>query len=144
NSRLDTLQAAILIEKLAILEDEMIARQKVAQRYRDGLHNVVKVAHVPEGRRSAWAQYAIETPHRDELKAHLQSLGIPSVIYYVKPLHQQVAYNQYPRTPKGLPVSESLPERILCLPMHPYLSNQDQDRIINAISDFIAARTAQA
>jgi len=144
NSRLDTLQAAILIEKLAILEDEMVARQKVAQRYRDGLHNVVKVAHVPEGRRSAWAQYAIETPHRDELKAHLQSLGIPSVIYYVKPLHQQVAYNQYPRTPKGLPVSESLPERILCLPMHPYLSNQDQDRIINAISDFIAARTAQA
>src|SRR6185312_16642507 len=58
NSRLDTLQAAILIEKLAILEDEMVARQKVAQRYRDGLHNVVKVAHVPEGRRSAWAQYA--------------------------------------------------------------------------------------
>ncbi|MEP9370953.1 DegT/DnrJ/EryC1/StrS aminotransferase family protein [Mesorhizobium sp. KR1-2] len=144
NSRLDTLQAAILIEKLAILEDEMEARQKVAQRYRDGLHNVVKVAHVPEGRRSAWAQYAIETPYRDELKAHLQSLGIPSVIYYVKPLHQQVAYNHYPRTPKGLPVSESLPERILCLPMHPYLSNQDQDRIIDAISDFIAARTAQA
>ncbi len=144
NSRLDTLQAAILIEKLAILEDEMVARQKVAQRYRDGLHNVVKVAHAPESRRSAWAQYAIETPHRDELKAHLQSLGIPSVIYYVKPLHQQVAYNHYPRTPKGLPVSESLPERILCLPMHPYLSNQDQDRIINAISDFIAARTAQA
>lgn len=144
NSRLDTLQAAILIEKLAILEDEMVARQKVAQRYRDGLHNVVKVAHVPEGRRSTWAQYAIETPHRDELKAHLQSLGIPSVIYYVKPLHQQVAYNHYPRTPKGLPVSETLPERILCLPMHPYLSNQDQDRIINAISDFIAARTAQA
>ncbi|MEP9397139.1 DegT/DnrJ/EryC1/StrS aminotransferase family protein [Mesorhizobium sp. KR2-14] len=144
NSRLDTLQAAILIEKLAILEDEMVARQKVAQRYRDGLHNVVKVAHVPEGRRSAWAQYAIETPHRDVLKAHLQSLGIPSVIYYVKPLHQQVAYNHYPRTPKGLPVSETLPERILCLPMHPYLSNQDQDRIIDAISDFIAARTAQA
>ncbi|MDH6230135.1 dTDP-4-amino-4,6-dideoxygalactose transaminase [Mesorhizobium soli] len=144
NSRLDTLQAAILIEKLAILEDEMIARQKVAQRYRDGLHNVVKVAHVPEGHRSAWAQYAIETPHRDELKAHLQSLGIPSVIYYVKPLHQQVAYNSYPRTPKGLPVSEGLPERILCLPMHAYLTAEDQDRIVNAISDFLASKTAQA
>ncbi|PSJ61662.1 DegT/DnrJ/EryC1/StrS family aminotransferase [Pseudaminobacter soli (ex Li et al. 2025)] len=144
NSRLDTLQAAILIEKLAILEDEMIARQKVAQRYRDGLHNVVKVAHVPEGHRSAWAQYAIETPYRDELKAHLQSLGIPSVIYYVKPLHQQVAYNRYPRTPKGLPVSEGLPERILCLPMHAYLTAEDQDRIVNAISDFIASKTAQA
>jgi len=144
NSRLDTLQAAILIEKLAILEDEMEARQKVAQRYRDGLHNVVKVAHVPEGHRSAWAQYAIETPHRDELKAHLQTLGIPTVIYYVKPLHLQDAYKHYPRTPKGLPVSEGLPERILCLPMHPYLSAEDQDRIITTISDFLASRQAQA
>jgi len=143
NSRLDTLQAAILIEKLAILEDEMIARQKVAQRYRDGLHNVVKVAHVPEGHRSAWAQYAIETPHRDALKAHLQEKGIPSVIYYVKPLHQQVAYRDYPVAPGGLPVSEALPTRILCLPMHAYLSAEDQDRIISTISDFIASKSAQ-
>jgi dTDP-4-amino-4,6-dideoxygalactose transaminase len=143
NSRLDTLQAAILIEKLAILEDEMEARQKVAQRYRDGLHNVVKVAQVPEGSRSAWAQYAIETPHRDALKAHLQEQGIPTVIYYVKPLHQQVAYAQYPLAPGGLPVSEALPARILCLPMHPYLTTQDQDRIIAAISDFVAALPAR-
>ncbi|SFT95855.1 DegT/DnrJ/EryC1/StrS aminotransferase family protein [Mesorhizobium sp. YR577] len=143
NSRLDTLQAAILIEKLAILEDEMIARQKVAQRYRDGLHNVVKVAHVPQGHRSAWAQYAIETPHRDALKAHLQEKGIPSVIYYVKPLHQQVAYRDYPVAPGGLPVSEALPTRILCLPMHAYLSAEDQDRIISTISDFIASKSAQ-
>jgi len=143
NSRLDTLQAAILIEKLAILEDEMIARQKVAQRYRDGLHNVVKVAHVPQDHRSAWAQYAIETPHRDALKAHLQEKGIPSVIYYVKPLHQQVAYKDYPQAPDGLPVSEALPTRILCLPMHAYLSAEDQDRIIGTISDFIASKSAQ-
>ncbi len=143
NSRLDTLQAAILIEKLAILEDEMIARQKVAQRYRDGLHNVVKVAHVPQGHRSAWAQYAIETPHRDALKAHLQEKGIPSVIYYVKPLHQQVAYKDYPVAPGGLPVSEALPTRILCLPMHPYLSAEDQDRIISTISDFLASKSTQ-
>ncbi|NGN40533.1 DegT/DnrJ/EryC1/StrS aminotransferase family protein [Mesorhizobium sp. CGMCC 1.15528] len=143
NSRLDTLQAAILIEKLAILEDEMVARQKVAQRYRDGLHNVVKVAHVPQGHRSAWAQYAIETPHRDALKAHLQEKGIPSVIYYVKPLHQQVAYKDYPQAPSGLPVSEALPTRILCLPMHAYLSAEDQDRIISTISDFIASKSAQ-
>jgi dTDP-4-amino-4,6-dideoxygalactose transaminase len=143
NSRLDTLQAAILIEKLAILEDEMVARQKVAQRYRDGLHNVVKVAHVPEGHRSAWAQYAIETPHRDALKAHLQEKGIPSVIYYVKPLHRQVAYKDYPVAPGGLPVSEALPTRILCLPMHAYLSAEDQDRIISTISDFIASKSAQ-
>ncbi|MFU0506429.1 DegT/DnrJ/EryC1/StrS family aminotransferase [Pseudaminobacter sp. NGMCC 1.201702] len=143
NSRLDTLQAAILIEKLAILEDEMEARRKVAQRYRDGLHNVVKTAVMPEASRSAWAQYAIETSHRDALKAHLQAQGIPTVIYYVKPLHQQVAYNRYPVAPGGLPVSESLPGRILCLPMHPYLTTDDQDRVIAAISDFIAAQSAK-
>jgi dTDP-4-amino-4,6-dideoxygalactose transaminase len=71
--------------------------------------------------------------NRDGLKAHLQSRGIPSVIYYVKPLHSQVAYRNFPRTPLGLPVSESLPERILCLPMHPYLSETDQDLIIAAV-----------
>ena len=144
NSRLDTLQAAILIEKLAILEDEMIARQKVAQRYSEGLRGVVKVPHIPSGNRSAWAQYAIEPPERDALKAHLQAEGIPSVIYYVKPLHQQVAYRDYPRTPGGLPVSEELPSRILCLPMHPYLGEADQDRIIAAIRDFIEAAEARA
>jgi dTDP-4-amino-4,6-dideoxygalactose transaminase len=144
NSRLDTLQAAILIEKLAILEDEMVARQAVAERYRGALHNLVKTPHVPEGSRSAWAQYAIETPYRDELKAHLQAQGIPSVIYYVKPLHQQVAYRHYPVAPGGLPVSESLPKRILCLPMHPYLTVEDQDRIVGAIRSFIETKTAQA
>jgi dTDP-4-amino-4,6-dideoxygalactose transaminase len=144
NSRLDTLQAAILIEKLAILEDEMVARQAVAQRYRGALHNLVKTAHVPEGSRSAWAQYAIETLYRDELKAYLQERGIPTVIYYVKPLHQQVAYRHYPVAPGGLSVSEELPKRILCLPMHPYLTIEDQDRIVGAIRSFIEMKTAQA
>jgi dTDP-4-amino-4,6-dideoxygalactose transaminase len=144
NSRLDTLQAAILIEKLAILEDEMVARQAVAQRYRGALHNLVKTAHIPEGSRSAWAQYAIETPYRDELKVYLQERGIPTVIYYVKPLHQQVAYRHYPVAPGGLPVSEELPKRILCLPMHPYLTVEDQDRIVGAIRSFVEAKTAQA
>jgi dTDP-4-amino-4,6-dideoxygalactose transaminase len=143
NSRLDTIQAAILIEKLAILEEEMIARNRIAQRYSNGLGNVVKVPFIPEGSRSAWAQYAIETPDRDALKAHLQTLGIPTVIYYVKPLHQQSAYKHFPRTPTGLPVSEGLPERILCLPMHPYLSESDQDRIIDAIRSFVSERASR-
>ena len=75
-----------------------------------GCGDVVKTARVPDGSRSAWAQYAIETPNRDALKAHLQEKGIPSVIYYVKPLHQQVAYRDFPRAPGGLPVSEALPD----------------------------------
>lgn len=137
NSRLDTLQAAILIEKLAILEDEMEKRQVVARRYNEGLRGIVKVPEIPADSRSAWAQYAIETPRRDALKAHLQQAGIPSVIYYVKPLHQQPAYSMYPTAPGGLAVSEELPSRILCLPMHPYLSAGDQDRVIDTIADFI-------
>lgn len=137
NSRLDTLQAAILIEKLAILEDEMEKRQQVALRYNNGLRGTVKVPEIIDGSRSAWAQYAIETPRRDELKAHLQQAGIPSVIYYVKPLHLQPAYSQYQSSPTGMAISEELPSRILCLPMHPYLSNEDQDRIIATIKEFI-------
>ncbi|MBB2971299.1 DegT/DnrJ/EryC1/StrS aminotransferase family protein [Mesorhizobium sp. RMAD-H1] len=136
NSRLDTIQAAILIEKLAILEDEMEARQVVAKRYAEGLKDVVKVPHTPSGYRSAWAQYSIESENRDGLKAHLTAAGIPSVIYYVKPLHQQTAYKHYGQAPGGLPVSEALPERILSLPMHPYLAKDDQDRIIDAIRAF--------
>ncbi len=144
NSRLDTIQAAILIEKLAILEEEMDARRKVAARYADGLGDIVKAAANPDQGRSAWAQYAIETPKRDGLKAHLQEKGIPSVIYYVKPLHTQVAYRDFPRTPTGLAVSEGLPQRILCLPMHPYLSEDDQDRIIETIRNYIGSNSVAA
>jgi dTDP-4-amino-4,6-dideoxygalactose transaminase len=142
NSRLDTLQAAILIEKLAILEDEMEARDVVARRYAAGLGDVVKVAQVPAGSRSAWAQYAIETPERDALKVHLQEKAIPSVIYYVKPLHQQVAYRHFPVAPGGLKISEELPDRILCLPMHPYLGKADQDRIIDTIRNFVGRNSS--
>jgi dTDP-4-amino-4,6-dideoxygalactose transaminase len=138
NSRLDTLQAAILLEKLAILPDEMEARQRVAARYDAGLSPFVKVPRIESGYRSAYAQYAVECDDRDALKAFLQSQGIPSVIYYVKPLHQQVAYSRFPIAPGGLPVSESLPERILCLPMHAYLSDEDQERIIGAVAEFHA------
>ncbi len=139
NSRLDTLQAAILIEKLAILPDEMEARAAVAARYAVGLGDLVKAARPPRHGASAFAQYAIETPMRDALKAQLSANGIPSVIYYVKPLHLQQAYAHYPRTPTGLEVSETLPERILCLPMHPYLKPADQDRVIGEIRRFLEA-----
>lgn len=138
NSRLDTLQAAVLLEKLAILPEEMELRQEVAARYNELLADAVKVPVVPAGNRSAWAQYAIETPARDRVRARLQEEGIPSVVYYEKPLHLQQAYAAYPRTPKGLPVSESLPERILCLPMHPYLARDDQERIARIVRRAVA------
>ncbi|WP_274425029.1 DegT/DnrJ/EryC1/StrS family aminotransferase [Chelativorans sp. YIM 93263] len=137
NSRLDTIQAAILLEKLTLLPEEMDLRQQVANRYAEGLGDVVKVPAVPEGSRSAWAQYAIETPVRDAVRAHLKEAGIPSVVYYEKSLHVQQAYADYPRSPKGLPVSEELPGRIMCLPMHPYLSEKDQDRVITTVRDAV-------
>jgi dTDP-4-amino-4,6-dideoxygalactose transaminase len=139
NSRLDTIQAAILIEKLGILSEEMEERQTVASRSTEGLGDVVKVPSIPRGYRSAWAQYAIETERRDAVRAALKEAGIPSVVYYEKPLHLQKAYEHYPRASAGLPVSETLPNRILCLPMHPYLSKADQDRIIGTIRKAVKA-----
>lgn len=133
NSRLDTLQAAILIEKLAILPDEMDRRQLVAARYAEGLSDVAKVPVIARDFRSAWAQYAIEIDDRDAVRQKLRDAGIPSVVYYERPLHVQKAYKDYPRAPGGLPVSEAVPGRILCLPMHPYLEPADQDRIIEVI-----------
>ena len=94
---------------------------------------MVKVAVTPKGHRSAWAQYAIETEKRDLVRSRLREAGIPSVVYYEKPLHLQKAYDMYAKAPGGLSISESLPHRILCLPMHPYLEEGDQDRVIETI-----------
>ncbi len=139
NSRLDTLQASILIEKLAILEDEMESRSALAANYGDLLSPWVKTPRLAERHRSAWAQYTIETDRRDELKQHLGTEGIPSVIYYVKPLHLQQAYRDYPRAPGGLDVSEELSGRVLSLPMHPYLRRDEQERIAEAFSAFFGS-----
>ncbi|RCL03027.1 MAG: aminotransferase [Candidatus Tokpelaia sp. JSC189] len=139
NSRLDTIQAAILIEKLAILEDEMEKRSHIAARYDKGLKDVVKVPTIPSGCRSAYAQYTIEAENRDELQAHLWEAHIPSVIYYAKPLHLQTAYCRFPCADGGLLVSEKLARRVLSLPMHPYLSYDDQNKVISSIRSFYKA-----
>lgn len=139
NSRLDTIQAAILLEKLTLLPEEVEWRQTVADRYAEGLGDVAKVARTPKGSLSAWAQYAIETDQRDAVRARLTEEGIPSVVYYEKPLHLQTAYAGFARAPGGLPVSEALPGRILCLPMHPYLERSDQDRVIEAVRSVLAS-----
>jgi dTDP-4-amino-4,6-dideoxygalactose transaminase len=137
NSRLDTLQAAILIEKLAIFADEIATRQTVAARYADGLAGVcLSVPSVIEGGVSTWAQYVIEHRDRDGLAAHLRSQGIPTAVYYPVPMHRQAPYAGFPRGPGGLPVSDLKADTVLALPMHPYLSADTQDRIIAAIRAF--------
>lgn len=136
NCRLDTIQAAILIEKLAVFPEEIELRNAVAERYSSHLHNVVETPFIPDGSRSVWAQYTIKTPRRDALAAALKEEGVPTAIYYPKPLHQQTAYKEYPVAPSGLKTSETLAGQVLSLPMHPYLSHDDQDRVIKAVVDF--------
>jgi dTDP-4-amino-4,6-dideoxygalactose transaminase len=134
--RLDTMQAAILLEKLKIFEDEIAARNKVAERYAQGLGNVVTVPHLAGGCTSVWAQYTIRLPKgcdRDGFAAALKSQGIPTAIYYAKSVHQQTAYRQFPVADGGLPVSESLSGDVISLPMHAYLDEPTQDRIIKAV-----------
>src|ERR1019366_4701877 len=134
--RLDTMQAAILIEKLKIFEDEIAARNKVAERYAQGLGNVVTVPRVASGSTSVWAQYTIRLPDgsdRDGFAATLRAQGIPTAIYYPKSMHQQTAYRDFPVADGGLPASERLSDDVISLPMHAYLDEPTQDRIIKAV-----------
>jgi len=141
-ARLDTMQAAILIEKLKIFEDEIAARNAVADRYARGLGNVVGVPHLAPGCTSVWAQYTIRLPEgtdRDGFAAALKAKGVPTAIYYPKSLHQQTAYCGFPVADGGLPVSESLCSQVISLPMHAYLDAPTQDRIIAAVRDAVSA-----
>ncbi|MGD9615085.1 MAG: DegT/DnrJ/EryC1/StrS family aminotransferase [Alphaproteobacteria bacterium] len=141
NARLDTMQAVVLLEKLAIFVDEIAARDRIAARYNALLGDVVTVPEVPDGLTSVWAQYTVRLPagsDRDALAARLKSAGIPTAVYYPKPLHTQTAYREYPRAGNGLPVSEQLSAEVLSLPMHPYLDEATQDRIAAAVKNAIA------
>ena len=137
NSRLDAMQAAILSEKLKIYPDELEKRDAIAKRYNKGLaKHVRQVPSVIKGGFSNWAQYTIEHDNRDALAAHLKTKGVPTAIYYPIPIHMQDVYSVYPKAPGGLPVTETIRNRVLSLPMHPYLSTADQEAIIDAIRGF--------
>jgi dTDP-4-amino-4,6-dideoxygalactose transaminase len=135
NSRLDTIQAAILIEKLRIFPEEIRRRNEVAQRYNAGLANVAEVPRVLADCVSTWAQYTIRVARgrRADLAAALNAQGIPTAIYYPKPLHQQLAYHHYPVAGNGLAVTETIAHEVISLPMHPYLEPDVQDQIISAV-----------
>jgi dTDP-4-amino-4,6-dideoxygalactose transaminase len=141
NSRLDTLQAAILIEKLAIFADEIDKRNVIAERYAQGLKGHVRsTPAVIEGGVSTWAQYTIEVDDRDGLAAHLKREGVPTAVYYPIPIHSQAIYSAYPLGPGGLPVSEAKAKTVISLPMHPYLEPATQDDIISKIRAFNGAK----
>lgn len=133
NGRLDTLQAAILLAKFEIFEEEIQLRQDVAERYNRGLKEMVTVPLVKEYNVSAWAQYSILHPRRDNIMARLKENGIPTAIYYPKPLHLQLAFGNLSCGKGDFPVSEKIADRIFSLPFHPYLSEEDQKRIFELI-----------
>jgi dTDP-4-amino-4,6-dideoxygalactose transaminase len=133
NSRLDTIQAAILIEKLKIFEDEIEQRNVVAKRYTNAFagSNRIVTPHVVQGAVSTWAQYTLQVENRAKFQADLKAAGVPTAVYYPIPLSKQKAYAHYPATPT--PVSEALSQRVVSLPMHPYLDAATQVRVISAV-----------
>lgn len=133
NGRIDTIQAAILLAKFEIFEEEIKLRQEVAQRYSEGLKDYVKIPYVKEHNISAWAQYSIMHPQRDKIINNLKDNGIPTAIYYPKPLHLQEAFAYLKHKAGDFPVCEAVAKEIFSLPMHPYLEGKDQEKIISLI-----------
>lgn len=144
NSRLDSIQAAVLLEKLKIFLEEICERQGVADRYNAALRDVAAVPDLIGDVTSVWAQYTLRIESRDRVQATLKDSGIPSVIYYPVPLHRQPAFAHCPVAPGGCPASEALSGKVLSLPMHPYLSREDQDRVIAAFRQAVAAPGSHA
>lgn len=142
NGRLDTFQAAILLEKLKIFPSELLFRQQVAAKYNEGLEEIVGVPRVIEGATSAWAQYTIRLPksaRRAALMNRLKETGIPTMVYYVKPLHLQTAYRHYLTATGGvLPVCEVLSEEVLSLPMSGYVEDEEIKHIIETLRTLCA------
>ena len=135
NGRLDTIQAAILMEKLEIFPDEIVARDRIAARYSAALDEMAIVPRIVAGATSVWAQYTLrlQGQDRDAVVTMLAAEGVPTAIYYPLPLHRQQAYRHFPVAGNGLPVSDRLARDVLSLPMHPYLDEADQDRVVAAL-----------
>ncbi|MDH3413924.1 MAG: DegT/DnrJ/EryC1/StrS family aminotransferase [Gammaproteobacteria bacterium] len=137
NARMDTLQAAILLPKLRVFEAELERRQVVAQAYDEALKDLATTPLIPAGCRSAWAQYSILVDDRDALAERLREAGIPSAIYYQAPLYQMPVYRSLDYGKGACPEAEAVCERILSLPMHPYLTAEAQQRIVWGMAEFL-------
>ena len=135
NGRLDTLQAAVLLSKMTIFDDELPRRNRVAERYNAALAGTVVTPVVREDRSSVWAQYCILSDEREDLLEHLKAQGVPTAVYYPKPLHLQDAYKDLGYRKGDFPKTEYAAERIFSLPMHPYLDAETQDYIIAAFEE---------
>jgi len=137
--RLDTIQAAILSCKLSVFDAEMRARQSIADTYTRELSGCVMTPQVPPGYQSAWAQYTIRSDKRDRIREHLTQRGIPSAVYYPCPLHRQPAFWDADGAGIEMPVSEKLSKEVLSLPVQPYLTRDDQMRVVEAVKEATAS-----
>ncbi|HXG78536.1 MAG TPA: DegT/DnrJ/EryC1/StrS family aminotransferase [Methyloceanibacter sp.] len=143
NSRLDSIQAAILLEKLRLFPDEILARQKIAARYNEGLAGVAEVPRLIAGATSVFAQYTIIVEGRDALAQACREKGVPTAIHYAHALNELPPYRQVPTPPQGLPNAEWLAKRVISLPMHPYLAAEAQDHIIETVRAALSAHKAR-
>ena len=141
NSRMDSIQAAILLVKLkAFNEHELVDVNKVAARYIEQLHDVVKTPVVPQGFYSSWAQFTLQVEHKEVrtgLQTALKNMDIPTAIYYPIPMHRQTAFNYLNLEDNRCPMADRLADTVISLPIHPYLSEADQDMICKAVRDFL-------
>ena len=137
-ARLDTMQAAVLLAKMGIFDDELTLRQQAADRYAECLAGSgVTLPVLDEGATSSWAQYVIRLPHgtdRQAVQDRMKADGVPTAVYYPRPMHTQKPYARYPVAKGGLAVTEALAADVLALPMHPYLSQADQDKVADALT----------
>lgn len=139
NSRLDTLQAAVLLQKLRLFDTELKRRREIAARYRAAFAGLVDGPEAPAGADPCWSYFCIQSDRRDALQAALAGEGIRSVAYYRSPTHDQPAFRHAPRVPGGLPGTEAFAARLLCLPLHPYMTEAEVDRVVAAVEGFGAA-----
>jgi UDP-2-acetamido-2-deoxy-ribo-hexuluronate aminotransferase len=136
NGRFDTIQAAIIIEKLKIFDDELDKRKKVGNFYDAAFKGKVKTPYIAPDNTSAYAQYTIQVENRDEVSSKLKERGIPTAVHYPGTLTNQKAFEKY-KSQTSTPVAEELSKKVLSLPMHPYLSEEDQNKIITAVLESI-------
>jgi len=134
-ARCDSIQAAVLLEKLRLFDEECDLRDRVAKRYAEGLGDEVITPTLEDGNTSVWAQYTIRSERRDAIVEHLGARSIPTAVFYGKPLHLQGPYAHFPQPEGGLPVTDALSHEVVSLPFHPYLEVDDQDRVIAAVRE---------
>jgi len=133
NGRMDTLQAAILLAKLEVFEEEVSARARIGARYTELLQNHVVTPYLEPGNTSVYAQYTVQVDNRGDVQNKLSECGVPTAVHYPVPLHRQPVFAGLEQLKGGFPFSEHAAERVMSLPMHPYMTQAVQDNIVAAL-----------